>query len=62
VLLVDLHPHLLTAVSGETPVSLIAGMARAGYECRFLGAGRPGDRITDTSSNAVTSVVFLRVG
>jgi FkbM family methyltransferase len=59
VLLVELHPHLLPDASGETPASLIAGMARAGYECRLLGAGRAGVRITDTPSNAVTSVAFL---
>jgi FkbM family methyltransferase len=58
-LLVELHPHLLPLVSGETPASIITGMTAAGYECRLLGAGRPGPKISDTPSNAVTSAVFL---
>jgi FkbM family methyltransferase len=58
-LLVELHPHLLPMVSGETPASLIAWLVALGYECRLLGAGRPGARISDTPSNAVSSVVFL---
>jgi FkbM family methyltransferase len=58
-LLVELHPHLLPLVSGETPASVIAWMTAAGYECRLLGAGRPGPKISDTPSNAVTSAVFL---
>jgi hypothetical protein len=58
-LLVELHPHLLPMVSGETPAALIAWMASLDYECRLLGAGRPGPRISDTLSNGVTSAVFL---
>ncbi len=58
-LLVELHPHLLPVVSGETPASLIAWIAALGYECRILGAGRPGAPISDTPSNGVTSAVFL---
>ncbi len=58
-LLVELHPHLLPIVSGETPEALIAWMASLDYECRLLGAGRPGPRISDTTSNGVTSAVFL---
>jgi len=58
-LLVELHPHLLPVVSGETPASLIAWMVARGYECRILGAGRPGAAISDTPSNAATSAVFL---
>jgi FkbM family methyltransferase len=58
-LLVELHPHLLPMVGGETPAALIAWMASLDYECRLLGAGRPGPRISDTPSNGVTSAVFL---
>lgn len=58
-LLVELHPHLLPVVSGETPASLIAWAVAFGYECRLLGAGRPGELISDTPSNGVTSAVFL---
>jgi hypothetical protein len=58
-LLVELHPHLLPMVSGETPAALIAWMASLDYECRLLGAGRAGLRISDTPSNGVTSAVFL---
>lgn len=58
-LLVELHPHLLPIVSGETPASLIAWVNGIGYECRLLGAGRPGEPISDTPSNGVTSAVFL---
>jgi hypothetical protein len=57
--LVELHPHLLPKVSGETPASLIAWMASLNYECRLLGAGRPGALVSDTPSNGVTSAVFL---
>jgi FkbM family methyltransferase len=57
--LVELHPHLLPIVSGETPASLIGWMASLGYECRLLGAGRPGVLVSDTPSNGVTSAVFL---
>jgi FkbM family methyltransferase len=58
-LLVELHPHLLPRVSGETPAALIAWMASLDYECRLLGAGRPGPLVSDTPSNAVASAVFL---
>jgi FkbM family methyltransferase len=58
-LLVEMHPHLLPRVSGESPASLIAWVADIGYECRVLGAGRPGPRISDTPTNGVTSAVFL---
>jgi hypothetical protein len=58
-LLVELHPHLLPIVSGETPASLIAWTVSRHYECRLLGAGRPGALIADTPSNGVTSAVFL---
>ena len=58
-LLVELHPRLLPVVSGETPASLIAWLCAFGYECRLLGAGRPGEPISDTPSNGVTSAVFL---
>ena len=58
-LLVELHPHLLPMVSGETPAALIAWMASLDYECRLLGAGRPGPLVSDTPSIAVASAVFL---
>lgn len=58
-LLVELHPHLMPVVSGETPASLIAWLASLGYECRLLGAGRPAAEMSDTPSNAVTSAIFL---
>ena len=58
-LLVELHPHLLPIVSRETPAALIAWMASLDYECRLLGAGRPGPLVSDTPSNAVASAVFL---
>jgi FkbM family methyltransferase len=58
-LLVELHPHLLPIVSGETPAELIAWMASLDYDCRLLGAGRPGPLVSDTPSNAVASAVFL---
>lgn len=58
-LLVELHPHLLPIVSGETPASLIAWMVSRDYECRLLGAGRPGALIADTPANGVASAVFL---
>lgn len=58
-LLVELHPHLLRHVSGESAESLIAWVVARGYECRLLGAGRPGDTISDTPSNGVASAVFL---
>jgi len=58
-LLVELHPYLLPMVSGETPAALIAWMASFDYECRLLGAGRPGPLVWDTPSNAVASAAFL---
>lgn len=58
-LLVELHPHLLPVVSGESAGSLIAWVVSRGYECRLLGAGQPGEPISDTPSNGVTSAVFL---
>lgn len=60
-LLVELHPHLLPLVSGETAASLIAWLCGFGYECRLLGAGRPTVEISDTPSHGVTSAVFLPV-
>ena len=59
VLLVDLHPHLMPIVSGESPSALIARLRAFGYVCHLLGAGVPSARIDDTPSNAVTPVVFL---
>jgi len=59
VLLVDLHPHLMPIVSGESPGDLIARLRAVGYHCHLLGAGVPFTRIDDTPSTAVTPVVFL---
>ena len=59
VLLVDLHPHLMPIVSGESPGDLIARLRGFGYHCHLLGAGVPSTGIDDTPSNAVTPVVFL---
>jgi FkbM family methyltransferase len=59
VLLVDLHPHLMPVVSGESPGDLIARLRGFGYRCHLLGAGVPSTGIDDTPSNAVTPVVFL---
>jgi FkbM family methyltransferase len=59
IVLVELHPHLLPLVSLVEPSECIAGMARLGYTCRLLGAGRPGAAVTDPPSRAITSVVFL---
>jgi len=59
VLLVDLHPHLMPIVSGESPGDLIARLRAFGYRCHLLGAGVPSSEIDDTPSNAVTPVVFL---
>ena len=59
VLLVDLHPHLMPIVSGESPGDLIARLRAFGYRCHLLGAGVPSTAIDDTPSTAVTPVVFL---
>ena len=59
VLLVDLHPHLMPIVSGESPGDLIARLRAFGYRCHLLGAGVPSTGIDDTPSTAVTPVVFL---
>ena len=59
VLLVDLHPHLMPIVSGESPGDLIARLRTFGYHCHLLGAGVPSSAIDDTPSTAVTPVVFL---
>ena len=59
VLLVDLHPHLMPIVSGESAGDLIARLRGFGYRCHLLGAGVPSTGIDDTPSTAVTPVVFL---
>jgi FkbM family methyltransferase len=59
VLLVDLHPHLMPIISGESPDALIARLRVFGYRCHLLGAGVPSTGIDDTPSSAVTPVVFL---
>jgi len=59
VLLVDLHPHLMPIVSGNSPRDLIARLSAFGYRCHLLGAGVPSTRIDDTPSTGVTPVVFL---
>lgn len=58
--LAELHSFLLPRVSGMTAEALIAWMRRFGYRCRLLGAGVPGDEVSDTPSNGVHSVVFLQ--
>jgi FkbM family methyltransferase len=59
VVLVDLHPHLMALLDGTTPQALIHEMAALGYDCRLLGAGVPGRRVTDVHAPGVTPVVFL---
>jgi FkbM family methyltransferase len=60
VVLVDLHPHLMTRLDGTTPEMLIDEMRELGYGCRLLGAGVPGPPITDVHARGVTPVIFAR--
>ena len=58
VVLVDLHPHLMTRLDRTTPEMLIDEMRQLGYRCRLLGAGVPGPPITDVYARGVTPVIF----
>jgi FkbM family methyltransferase len=62
VVLADLHPHLMAHLDGTTPARLIREMAALRYECRLLGAGVPGPRVTDIHARGVTPVIFLSYG
>jgi FkbM family methyltransferase len=59
VLLVDLHPHLIPIVSGESADACITRLSTLGYRCCLLGAGVPSTPITEMPTGAVTPVVFL---
>jgi FkbM family methyltransferase len=59
VVLSEVHPAQLARVSDVSPAAFIAQMAQAGYECRLLGAGVPGQPVQDVPGKGVTSVVFL---
>lgn len=60
VVLVDLHPHLMTLLDETTPEELIREMNALGYHCRLLGAGVAGQPIADVHALGTTPVLFVR--
>jgi FkbM family methyltransferase len=59
VILSEVHPSQLQAVSGVTPAAFIRQLAELGYRCHLLGAGVPGVEVTDVHTSGVESVVFV---
>jgi FkbM family methyltransferase len=59
VVLVDVHPHLMSRLDGTTPDGLIVEMKELGYRCRLLGAGVPGSPIADVPASGATQVIFI---
>ena len=59
VILSEVHPSQLQAVSRVTPAAFIRQLAELGYRCHLLGAGVPGAEVTDVHTSGVESVVFL---
>jgi FkbM family methyltransferase len=63
VILSELHPAQLQAVSGASTDSYVKQMRELGYRCHALGGGgKPGAELRHVSSTEVTSVVFLPAG
>jgi FkbM family methyltransferase len=59
IVLVDVHPYLMTHLDGTTPHLLIREMAALKYECHLLGAGVPSSKVNDIHARGVTTIVFL---
>lgn len=60
--LCELNPSQIHRVSDTTATSVIESLAALGYECRVLGAGHPGERITSLDRDGSVSVVFTPPG
>jgi FkbM family methyltransferase len=60
VILSEIHPSQLQAVSGASVQRYLAQMRDLGYRCHALGGGgKPAEELHDVPGSDVTSVVFL---